>query len=104
MEASVTAAWPGQACAQELADDGRLPRFLEQEAVVAVRRVDHLEVDRLAEARSASAISADADGGYSQSELNAISSVRAVTPASARASDPPPYCRARSKYVSAREV
>ena len=58
----------------------------------------------LPRARSASAISPDADGGYSQSELNAISSVRAETPSSARASDPPPYCRARSKYVSARDM
>ena len=33
----------------------------------------------LPSARSASAISRDADGGYSQSELNAISSVRALT-------------------------
>jgi hypothetical protein len=55
---------------------------------------------------SASAISRDPAGGYSQSELNAISSVRArkpgsallyLTPASARVSDPPPCCRARSK-------
>ena len=58
----------------------------------------------LPRARSASAISPDADGGYSQSELNAISSVRAETPSSACASDPLPYCRARSKYVSARDV
>ena len=28
---------------------GRLPRLLEQEAVVAVRRLDHVELDRLAE-------------------------------------------------------
>src|SRR5262249_20544967 len=48
-------------------------------------------------ARSASPTSPDGDGGYSQSELNAISSVRAETPWSARASDPLPYCRARSK-------
>src|SRR5580700_7591723 len=34
---------------QELADHRRLPGFLEQEAVVAVRRLDHLELDRLAE-------------------------------------------------------
>ena len=54
--------------------------------------------------RSASATSPDAEGGYNQSELNAISSVRADTPSSARASDSLPYCRARSKYVSAREV
>ena len=47
--------------------------------------------------RSASSISRDPDGGYSQSELNAISSVRAVTPSSARVSEPPPYWRARSK-------
>ena len=47
--------------------------------------------------RSASSISCDAAGGYSQSELNAISSVRAETPSRARASDPPPCCRARSK-------
>ena len=58
----------------------------------------------LPSARSASSISRDADGGYSQSELKAISSVRAETPSSARASDPLPYCRARSKYVSARDV
>ena len=51
----------------------------------------------LPSARSASSISFDAAGGYSQSELNAISSVRAETPSSARASDPPPCCRARSK-------
>jgi hypothetical protein len=57
----------------------------------------------LRKARSASATSRDADGGYSQSELNDISSVRARTPASARPSDPP-CCRARSKYVRAREV
>ena len=38
----------------------------------------------LPSARSASSISRDADGGYSQSELNAISSVRAETPSSAR--------------------
>src|SRR6202050_1514674 len=50
--------WPGlrPGCAysrtgltQELADHRRLPGFLEQEAVVAVRRLDHLELDRLAE-------------------------------------------------------
>jgi hypothetical protein len=35
--------------AQELADYGRLPRFLQQEAVVAVRRLDHVELGRLAE-------------------------------------------------------
>ena len=58
----------------------------------------------LPSARSASSISRDPDGGYSQSELKAISSVRAVTPSSARVSEPPPYCRARSKYVSARDV
>ena len=51
----------------------------------------------LPRASSASSISCDADGGYSQSELNAISSVRAETASSARTSDPPPYCRARSK-------
>jgi hypothetical protein len=54
--------------------------------------------------RSASAIASESDGGYSQSELNAISSVRAETPSSALASDPPPCCLARSKYVSARDV
>ena len=53
---------------------------------------------------SAPAISLDAAGGYSQSELKAISSVRAEKPSSARVSDPPPCCRARSKYVSARDV
>src|ERR1700731_5283425 len=37
---------PGGA-AQELADDRRLPRFLEQEAVVAVRRLDHMGLHRL---------------------------------------------------------
>ena len=58
----------------------------------------------LPSARSASSISCDPDGGYSQSELKAISSVRASTPSSARASEPSPYCRARSKYVSARDV
>jgi hypothetical protein len=46
---------------------------------------------------SAPAISLDATGGYSQSELKAISSVRARTPSSARVSDPLPCCRARSK-------
>ncbi len=51
----------------------------------------------LSRASSASWISWDAEGGYSQSELNAISSVRAETVSRARASDPPPYCRARSK-------
>src|SRR5262249_26875193 len=35
--------------AQKLADNGCLARFLEQEAVVAVRRLDHMELDRLAE-------------------------------------------------------
>jgi len=40
----------GQAAfAQELADDRHLPRFLKQEAVVAVRRLDHMGLDRLAE-------------------------------------------------------
>ena len=74
---------------QEAADDGRLPRLLEQEAVVAVRRLDDVALDRLAERSGApSAISRDADGGYSQSELNAISSVRAETPASARGQRP----------------
>src|SRR5215472_3225145 len=34
---------------QEAADDRGLPRLLKQEAVVAVRRLDHMEVDRLAE-------------------------------------------------------
>jgi hypothetical protein len=34
---------------QELADDGRLPRFLEQEAVVAVGRLDHMALGWLAE-------------------------------------------------------
>ena len=34
---------------QELADDGRLPRFFEQEAVVAVGRLDHLALGWLAE-------------------------------------------------------
>ena len=43
----------------------------------------------LSSASRASWISFDASGGYNQSELNAISSVRALTPASARASEPP---------------
>ena len=38
--------------------------------------------------RRAASISCDAHGGYSQSELKAISSVRAEIPSSARASDP----------------
>src|ERR1700749_2763844 len=36
--------------AQEPADDGRLARLLEQEAVVAVRRLDHVELYRLSRA------------------------------------------------------
>ena len=34
---------------QELADDGCLARFLQQEAVVTVRRLDHVELGRLAQ-------------------------------------------------------
>ena len=34
---------------EKATDDRRLPRLLEQEAVVAVRRLDHVELDRLAE-------------------------------------------------------
>src|SRR5207248_660787 len=58
----------------------------------------------LPRARSAASTSRDADGGYSQSELNAISSVRAETPSSAWVSDPLPCCRARSKDVRARAI
>ena len=50
---------------------------------MAVWRVDHLELDRLAERPERVGDLSDDDGGYSQSELNAISSVRAVTPARA---------------------
>ena len=39
----------GTACGQELADQWGLSCFLEQEAVVTVRRVDHVQLDRLAE-------------------------------------------------------
>ena len=48
---------------EEATDDRRLPRFLEQEAVVAVRRVDHMALDRLAERRSAASISRDPTAG-----------------------------------------
>src|SRR6202020_681108 len=47
--------------------------------------------------RSAAAISSDPDGGYSQSELNAISSVRAATPLRAWVSDPCPCWRGRAQ-------
>ena len=67
--------------ARKSLDHRRLPRLLEQEAVVAVRRLDHVELDRPCRAREARPRAPrDPDGGYSQSELNAISSVRAETP------------------------
>jgi hypothetical protein len=82
-------------------------RLIIREMLVKKVHLRHLKIDQLDVitskstglpwARSASAICADADGGYSQSELNAISSVRAAMPSRALVSEPAPYCRARSK-------
>jgi hypothetical protein len=89
---------------KELAHDRDLARFLQQEAVVSVGRFDNVQLDQFPPARSAAAISSEPDGGYSQSELNAMRSVRAVMRRTASTRRPPPCWRARSKYDSARDM
>ena len=89
---------------QEPADDRRLTRLFEQEAVVPVRRVDHVKLDRLADRakrlldllrprRRVEPVGAEGDQQRAR-----------LDPSSARSSEPSPYWRARSKYVSARDV
>ena len=52
-------------------DDRRLARLFEQEAVVAVRGVDHVKLDRLAELE---VLTPDAEG-YSPSDLRIVEAI-----------------------------